>query len=83
MTYVGSHERVAVAPATKLRHRLRVLLELVAIQRITRPCLSGEIEAMHDAGIEERLANRGPPAEAFGRRFRLFLRLDLLSRSRQ
>jgi hypothetical protein len=63
MADVGSHEGVAIAPAAKFGYGFGVVSKPMTIERIARSGLKGEVESVHDAGVEERFAESGQPTE--------------------
>src|SRR5580704_14319430 len=60
---VGSHKLVAVAPATEVRDRRRVILKPVTFQGVARAGLRDDVKAVHDSCVEEGFTKSSLPTE--------------------
>src|ERR1700756_1999951 len=72
MADIGRHKCVGVAPTAEFGDGIEVMLEEGAVQRVASAWLAGDIECVHDAGVENRFAERRSPMK-FLRSFELRL----------
>src|SRR5208337_1809964 len=64
MTHVRSHEGITIAPTAKFGDGLCVVSEPVAIEGVARTGFGGDVESVHDTGVEKGLTESGLPTKA-------------------